>query len=226
MVADLRRESRTNPLRAAMIIYGARTIYSTSGHGGFHCPRCQMQRQFAHRAGRRWFTLYFIPVIPMWSAGAYIECTSCGGEFAEEAQHYQPDPAAAIAVNAAAVGNPLEDIRRALVLTTIAAGRANQADAVLLHQWTTANGLQVPLETIFQDFQLALQAKAQVGPFVQARLQSLNANDRHALVRSARQVLSSGGQTQLSANDIQAIRTLGSSLQLPAESVQTIISQG
>ena len=68
---------------AAMIIYGSRTIYSTSGHGGFHCPRCQMQRQFAHKAGRTWFTLYFIPLIPLWRAGAYIQCTSCGGEFAE-----------------------------------------------------------------------------------------------------------------------------------------------
>jgi zinc ribbon protein len=209
-----------------MIIYGSRTIYSTSGHGGFHCPRCQMQRQFAHRAGRRWFTLYFIPIIPLWSAGAYIQCSSCGGEFAEEAQHHQPDPAALAASGAPGVGNALDDIRRALVLTMIEAGRASQQDATLLWQWATANGMQVSPETIFQDFQLALQASAQLGPFVQARLQSLQTNDRVALVRSARQVLSVGGQAQLSAKDVEALRTLGSSLQLMPDSVQMIISQG
>ena len=205
-----------------MIIYGSRTIYSTSGHGGFHCPRCQMQRQFAHKAGRTWFTLYFIPLIPLWRAGAYIQCTSCGGEFGEEAQHNQPDSAAL----AAAASNPLEDIRRTLVLTMIEAGRTSQQDTMLLWQWTNANGMQVPQETIFEDFQLALQARAQLGPFVQARLQALNANDRHALVRSARQVLSSGGQSQLTARDIQALRTLGSSLQLSPDAVQSIVSQG
>jgi hypothetical protein len=208
-----------------MIIYGSRTIYSTSGHGGFHCPRCQMQRQFAHKAGRTWFTLYFIPLIPMWRAGAYIQCTSCGGEFAEEAQHYQPDSAALNGVQATAT-NPLEDIRRTLVLTMIEAGRTSQQDTTLLWQWTNANGMQVPQEIILEDFQLALQARAQVGPFVQTRLQALNANDRHALLRSARQVLSSGGQVQLTGGDIQALRTLGSSLQLSPETVQSIVSQG
>src|SRR4051812_35418195 len=112
-----------------MIIYGTRTIYSTSARGGFHCPRCQMQRQFAHRAGRRWFTLYFIPIIPLWSAGAYIQCSSCGGEFAEEAQHNQPDPTltgiGGPGMGGPAPGNEFDDIRRALVLTMIEAGRAS-----------------------------------------------------------------------------------------------------
>ena len=209
-----------------MIIYGARTIYSTSYQGGFHCPRCQMQRQFAHRAGRRWFTLYFIPIIPLWSAGAYIQCTSCGGEFAEEAQHYRPDPSTAAAISAVSASNPLEDIRRALVLTMIEAGRASQPDTMLLYQWATANGMQVSPDDIFNDFQLALQAKAQVAPFVHARLQGLAAKDRLLLLRSARQVLSVGGQTQLSANDLQALRVLGSSLQLSPDDVETIVARG
>jgi hypothetical protein len=43
-----------------------------------------MQRPYTHKAVRNWFTLYFVPVIPMGRRGEYVECSSCGGTYGVE----------------------------------------------------------------------------------------------------------------------------------------------
>lgn len=67
-----------------MIIFGTRSVESTIGNGFFYCPRCNTQRTYRLIGVNRWFTLYFIPVIPMGRIGRYVECDSCAGTFAEE----------------------------------------------------------------------------------------------------------------------------------------------
>ena len=60
-----------------LIIFGLRVFYRTIAQGTFHCRRCGGDRQYRHRAGRRWFTLFFIPVIPLNSVGEHVQCTTC-----------------------------------------------------------------------------------------------------------------------------------------------------
>src|SRR5438270_3076974 len=60
-----------------LIIFGMRVFYRTIGQGTFHCRRCGGDRQYRLRAGRRWFTLFFIPVIPLNKVGEHVQCTTC-----------------------------------------------------------------------------------------------------------------------------------------------------
>ena len=60
-----------------LIIFGLRVFYRTVGQGTFHCQRCGGDREYRHRDGRRWFTLFFIPVIPLNSVGGHVQCTTC-----------------------------------------------------------------------------------------------------------------------------------------------------
>jgi hypothetical protein len=60
-----------------LIIFGLRVFYRTIAQGTFHCRRCGGDREYRHRAGRRWFTLFFIPVIPLNSVGEHVRCTTC-----------------------------------------------------------------------------------------------------------------------------------------------------
>jgi hypothetical protein len=64
-----------------LIIFGLRVLYRTVGRGAFHCERCGGDRQYRHRAGRRWFTLLFIPVIPLAQVGEHIQCAVCGTSY-------------------------------------------------------------------------------------------------------------------------------------------------
>src|SRR5260370_27289920 len=71
--------ARGSGLRGArlLIIFGLRVFYRTIGQGAFHCQRCGGDREYRHRAGRRWFTLFFIPVIPLNSVGEHVQCATC-----------------------------------------------------------------------------------------------------------------------------------------------------
>ena len=60
-----------------LLIFGLRVFYRAVGQGVFHCQRCGGDREYRHRAGRRWFTLFFIPVIPLGQVGEHVQCTVC-----------------------------------------------------------------------------------------------------------------------------------------------------
>ena len=60
-----------------LIIFGLRVFYRTIAQGTFHCRRCGGDREYRHRSGRRWFTLFFLPVIPLNSVGENVQCTTC-----------------------------------------------------------------------------------------------------------------------------------------------------
>ena len=74
----------------ALIIFGTRGITSTKERGQFHCPQCGGQCDYRHKRVRRFFTLYFIPVIPMDSLGEYVECQRCQGTYNLEILQYDP----------------------------------------------------------------------------------------------------------------------------------------
>ena len=64
-----------------LIIFGLRVFYRTIAQGTFHCRRCGGDRQYRRRSGRRWFTLFFIPVIPLNAVGEHVRCTTCNTRY-------------------------------------------------------------------------------------------------------------------------------------------------
>ena len=60
-----------------LLIWGLRVFYHTVSQGTFHCRTCGGDRQYRQRAGRRFFTLFFIPVIPLTKTGAHVQCMTC-----------------------------------------------------------------------------------------------------------------------------------------------------
>jgi len=67
-----------------LIIFGLRVFYRTIAQGTFHCRRCGGDREYRHRSGRRWFTLFFIPVIPLNAIGENVQCTTCKTRYVAE----------------------------------------------------------------------------------------------------------------------------------------------
>ncbi len=64
-----------------MIIFGTRGVRSTKATGTFNCPQCEADRGYRHRKVTQFFTLYFIPLIPLGNKGEYVECDHCKGTF-------------------------------------------------------------------------------------------------------------------------------------------------
>lgn len=60
-----------------LVVFGWRSRAHTIGSGQFYCPREGGDRGYEHKEARRWFTLFFIPLIPLNRLGDYVECTGC-----------------------------------------------------------------------------------------------------------------------------------------------------
>jgi tellurite resistance protein len=60
-----------------VIIFGTRGVKMSAGTGTFFCPGCASQQSYTHRKVRRFFTLYFIPIIPLDVVGEFVECGNC-----------------------------------------------------------------------------------------------------------------------------------------------------
>ncbi|MFG0336096.1 MAG: zinc-ribbon domain-containing protein [Maioricimonas sp. JB049] len=64
------------------LIFGISTKLKAKPSGPFVCPACQTERPYAELRQSRWFTLFFIPLIPLGSSSqGRVQCTACGSEF-------------------------------------------------------------------------------------------------------------------------------------------------
>lgn len=106
-----------------MIIFGTRGVTSTKQKGMFYCPSCSSEQPYGFKQARRYFTLYFIPVIPLDHLGSYVECEGCAGTFKEEVLSYRPD------ANEMQMRASFEEaIKRIMVLMMMADGEVKDAE--------------------------------------------------------------------------------------------------
>jgi hypothetical protein len=124
-----------------LIIFGLRVFYRTIGQGTFHCQRCGGDREYRLLAGRRWFTLFFIPVIPLAKVGEHVRCAVCGTRYRSDvlslptaAQMQAALPAGMKAAATAMIragGGGSEPARRRAISAITGAGLADYDDAAL-----------------------------------------------------------------------------------------------
>lgn len=70
-----------------LIIWGLRVFYHTLAQGTFYCRKCGGDRHYRHRAGRRFITVFFIPIIPLNKTGEHVQCTTCKTRYVVDVLH-------------------------------------------------------------------------------------------------------------------------------------------
>jgi hypothetical protein len=151
-----------------LLIFGVRVFYRTVAQGAFYCDRCGGDRPCRQRAGRRWLTLLFLPVIPLNSVGEHVQCRTCRTcyvtgvlDIATAAQMLAALPAgmrAAASVILRADGPPGPVARQRAIEAVVTAGMPGYSQIML-------NGdLNLPPETITSALnevgaQLTIQAR-------------------------------------------------------------------
>ena len=103
-----------------IIIWGLRVFWHTIATGVFHCRKCGGDRNYRHRSGRRFFTLFFIPIIPLNKVGEDVQCMTCKTRYVTEVLK-QPT----VASMQAAVTEGM----RAMVAVMLLSGDVNNAPA-------------------------------------------------------------------------------------------------
>ncbi|MEO6629176.1 MAG: hypothetical protein ABIP03_11490 [Aquihabitans sp.] len=64
-----------------LLIFGFRIRLRTIGSVAFFCPNCGGDRTASRCMARRWFTLFWLPVIPLNQVGEVVECETCHTKF-------------------------------------------------------------------------------------------------------------------------------------------------
>ncbi|WP_147918823.1 zinc-ribbon domain-containing protein [Ruania zhangjianzhongii] len=65
-----------------MIIFGLVVLtFGQIGTGVFYCPQCADDREYVHSHRRRFFSLFFIPIIPLNRVGEVVKCQTCKTKF-------------------------------------------------------------------------------------------------------------------------------------------------
>ena len=64
-----------------LLLFGIITRTKILGSGTFHCRNEGGERNYLLLEARRWFTLFFIPVIPLKVLGELVQCSSCGVQY-------------------------------------------------------------------------------------------------------------------------------------------------
>ncbi len=64
-----------------LLLFGMTTRTKTLSSGPFYCRNEGGERNYLLLEARRWFTLFFIPVIPLKVLGELVQCSSCGVQY-------------------------------------------------------------------------------------------------------------------------------------------------
>ena len=113
-----------------MIIFGTRGIKSTMSEGQFLCPQCATNKPYKHKKVTKFFTLYFIPLIPLGQAGEYVECQSCKGTFVPRVLDYKPNNQAGNAFQSVYE----EAIRHSMILMMLADGIIDEQEMIMVQK--------------------------------------------------------------------------------------------
>lgn len=64
-----------------ILIWGFKARFKKLSGGEFHCPHEGVDRPYALVAVRKWFTFFWIPLIPLKELGEHVECGTCGSTY-------------------------------------------------------------------------------------------------------------------------------------------------
>lgn len=193
-----------------MIIYGTRGKNVHVGGGEFFCPRCSTDQQYQQYDVKNYFTLYFIPLIPIGKAGEFVECTGCGGTYSLEILDYDPEAELEATVNA---------FRRLSVLFLLDVNRCSSPTLKALQQ-VVGDALEVDIDAadVAQDVRQAQSASPDTKKFFKSQSDTLSDDGKLLLVRCLREIL----ETESPLHDEEASRIveLGKAMGLRAKHIK------
>jgi hypothetical protein len=64
-----------------MIVFGTKSTPSVINTGEFNCPNCQDKRNYTLKRYKKYFHIFYIPLIPMDNLGDSLECQKCSSSY-------------------------------------------------------------------------------------------------------------------------------------------------
>lgn len=197
-----------------LLIWGFKVRYKLLAEDHFFCPHEGGDRLYRRKQARKWFTFFWIPIIPLKILGEFIECATCGSTYETT-------------VLTLPTASQIEDqLTRALRHVVVA----------MLHSGGSVDGnaREAAVEVVRQFANVAYDAAA-----LDSDLTSLQVADlEHELVAAAGMLSSHGQETMLKAcltlavadghindDELKTIEHAGRSLGMSAAHVRGVLAE-
>jgi uncharacterized tellurite resistance protein B-like protein len=205
------------PFMLYLIIFGTRGVTYSAAEGQFHCPDCG-QSPYRHRRVRRFFTLYFIPLIPLDMLGEYVECGACQGTYQLGVLSYNPGAEAAAFEAQFHIA-----IRRTMVLMCLADGVVDPEEVATIQRvFGQIAKRQITAEEVHAEIASAQSDGRPVHEFLAGGIAAtLNDSGKEMVIRAAFMVAAADGQFQ--DEEKQLLAQIGSALQMTPAHLNGVI---
>lgn len=201
-----------------MIIYGTRGVRSTLSTGNFHCPQCETQNEYRHRKVRKFFTLYFIPIIPLGNLGEYVECRSCKNTFITDVLDQSgEDKKVFMALYQMA-------IRHSMVLIMLADGVIEESEKAAVLDIINRHGhndmTMAELEAYIPEVQ---QEGKDITTYLKEVAPALNEYGKEMIIRSALEVAASDGH--MDRSELDEIKVMADALAMDKSHLKKVLTE-
>jgi len=200
------------------IIFGTRGVTTTPDRGTFHCPQCATQRQYATKRVRRFFTLYFIPLIPLDQVAQYVECEGCRGTFNMSVLSFDPQ-----AQHEAFMAEFQIAVRDVLVQTMLADGDISPKEVEAIQViCADIGGFQLTPEAVHTLAEQATTRNESVIDTIRRQAPMLNNNGKEAVIRAAAMVAIADGE--FDEREQRFLAALGRTMEMSDAHVHGVVS--
>ncbi len=202
-----------------MIIFGTRSVKFTKEQGQFHCPQCARQTDYKHKSARRFFTLYFIPLIPLDKLGEYVECRSCRGTFIPRVLEYQQD-----AGSDQFLSEYEKAIKHSVVLMMLADGEIDDREKdVVLQVINKFSHNDIVMSQLDEYIAKAQQQPEDVGTYLKKVAPRLNGHGKEIVIKCALSVAAADGH--IDDSEIALLQQMASALDMTDSHVKGILQE-
>ncbi len=201
-----------------MIIFGTRGVKSTIKQGEFLCPQCAREEHYKHKKVTNFFTLYFIPLIPLGSAGEYVECQTCRGTFVTRVLDYNPQ----------AEENNFQSeyekaMRHCMILIMLADGEIDENEMLTVQKIINKFGHNdVTLDELELYVKIVQEKNEDISTYLRKVTPSLNEHGKEIIIKCAISVAASDGNVDDS--EIKLIKQMADTMQMSSSHLKGIFS--
>jgi len=187
--------------------------------GEFHCPQCAVKKPFKHKKVVRFFTLYFIPLIPLGRIGEFVECQTCRGTFVPRVLEFDPE----------ASSNQFQSqyekaMRHSMILMMLADGEIDSGEMEAVHGIINKFGHNDMTYDELEKLVDVIQSENEpVDTYLAQIAGSLNEHGKEIIIKCALAVAASDGN--IDPSEIKLIVEMGKAMDMSPSHVKGIMME-
>ncbi|MEO0561068.1 MAG: TerB family tellurite resistance protein [Chloroflexota bacterium] len=200
------------------VVWGTRGITRNMDTGSFYCPGCRQERVYKHKSVRRFFTVYFIPLIPMNKLGEYVECQVCSGTYNLDVLQIDMSEQRAFKATFEIA------VKRVLALMVLADGVVEEDEVEMVRTiYNRITNRNVTSDEVRTEISTAQSEGRGVEEFLTDMAGTLNNNGKGMVVQAAYMVAGADGEYQ--QEELDLMNAIGDALLIHPKELKSMMDQ-